>query len=86
MTRDRIFEVICQQLAVVVEDVDAAAVDEAKSMKEYGADSLEMVEVVSRTMKVLGIRVPRTELAGLQSISDLVDVFERHAVAAPVAA
>lgn len=49
------------------------------SMKDLGADSLEMVEVVSRTMKQLKIRVPRTELSKAQNIGQLLDLLERHA-------
>jgi acyl carrier protein len=51
-------------------------------MKDYGADSLEMVEVVSRSMKELRIKVPRTELSKASNLKELVDIFERFATAA----
>ena len=48
-------------------------------MREFGADSLEAVEVASRTMKQLKIRVPRTELSKAKTIGELLDMFEKHA-------
>ena len=52
-------------------------------MRDYGADSLEIVEVVSRSMKELRIKVPRTELSGARSLKDLLDLFEKSAAAPP---
>jgi acyl carrier protein len=44
-------------------------------MAEYGASSLDIVEVVSTSMRQLRIRIPRTALADLKNINDLVDLF-----------
>jgi acyl carrier protein len=85
MSREEMFTVVARHLSLVVDGVDAASVEEGRSMKDYGADSLEMVEVVSRSMREIGVRVPRTELAGLGSLADLLDVFERHAQSAAAA-
>ncbi len=58
-----------------LEDLDAADFDPAKSMKDMGANSLDIVEVVSCTMRDLKIKVPRTELAQLANVNDLVDLL-----------
>jgi acyl carrier protein len=47
-------------------------------MRDYGADSLEMVEVVSRSMKQLRIKVPRTKLLHVTNLRELLDVFEEE--------
>ena len=44
-------------------------------MKDYGANSLDIVEVVSHTMRELRVKVPRTELSKLTNIDDLVDLL-----------
>jgi acyl carrier protein len=85
MTRSEIFEALKANLYMIVESAQGRDVVESASMKEYGAESLEMVEVVSRTMKQLRIRVPRTELSKASSIGDVLDLFER-AGAQPTAA
>ena len=48
-------------------------------MRDLGADSLEIVEVVSRSMKELKIKVPRTELSGARNLKELLDLFEKSA-------
>jgi acyl carrier protein len=84
-TRDEIFAVIKLNIAKVIEGARDRDVTEAASMKDYGADSLEMVEVVSRSMKDLKIKVPRTELSKAKNLKELVDIFETFANAAAAA-
>jgi acyl carrier protein len=83
MTRDEIFEVLKGNLFKIVEGARDVAISETASMKDYGADSLEMVEVVSRSMKQLRIKVQRTDLATAKSLRDLLDLFEKAQAAAP---
>jgi acyl carrier protein len=82
VTREDIFAAIKKNIATVIEGAEGQEVTETASMKDYGADSLEMVEVVSRSMKELRIKVPRTELSKASNLKELVDIFERFAVAA----
>jgi acyl carrier protein len=79
MTRADIFQVVKANITRIVEDVDAAAISERVSMSELGADSLQVVEVVSRSMKELKLKVPRTELSKAQTLKDLLDLFQRAA-------
>ncbi len=58
--------------------INAADIDPQKSMKDYGANSLDMIEVVSCSMRELNIKVPRSELAELQNIEALADKFMEY--------
>jgi acyl carrier protein len=49
-------------------------------MKDLGANSLDIVEVVSRTMRELKIKVPRAELSKLDDIDGLVDLLHEVAM------
>jgi acyl carrier protein len=84
-TRDEMFEVIKSNLHKIVEGSRDQEILPDRSMKDYGADSLEMIEVVSRSMKELRIRVPRTELSGATNLGELLDLFERAAQASTAA-
>ena len=75
MTRDVILKVVAKHLANAVDDLDSATVDGSKSMKDYGANSLDIVEVVSASMRELKIKVPRSELNKLTNINGLVDLL-----------
>ena len=77
MTRDDIWNVIKKHLADAVDDLDVASIDTAKSMKDYGANSLDLVEVVSRSMRELKVKVPRAELNKLTNIDGLIDLFHK---------
>lgn len=83
MPRNEIFAVIQDNMRAIIEGVDGHEITEAHSMRDFGADSLEIVEVVSRSMKQLKIKVPRTELLEANNLKDLVDIFERAASRIP---
>jgi acyl carrier protein len=46
-------------------------------MADYGASSLDIIEVVSASTRELRVRVPVTQLSGLHNIGELVDVLVR---------
>ncbi len=77
--KEAILAVIRKHLSSAVDDVPADSIDPSMSMKEYGANSLDIVEVVSATMRELRIKVPRAELNGLTNIQGLVDVLHEAA-------
>lgn len=79
MTREIILSVIAKHLANAVEGLDAATVDGSRSMKDYGANSLDIVEVVSASMRELKVKVPRSELNKLTNIDGLVDLLHTTA-------
>ncbi|MDT7041213.1 phosphopantetheine-binding protein [Candidatus Nitronereus thalassa] len=81
MSRAEIFEVVKKNIQEIVEGLADREVVETDSMEELGADSLEVVEVVSRSMKELKIRVPRAELTNARNIKELVDLFEKATLA-----
>ena len=76
MTRDEIWGVIKKHLAAAVDDLDVNSIDTSKSMKDYGANSLDLVEVVSRSMRELKVKIPRAELNKITNIDGLIDLFE----------
>lgn len=48
-------------------------IDPQKKLIDYGLNSLDIVEVVSGSMRELKVRIPRTELADIQNIDGLAD-------------
>jgi acyl carrier protein len=77
MTRSEMLDVLKTNLCEMVESVNEAEVVDPANMVELGADSLEVVEVTVRTMRQLGVRVPRTELSGVTNVGELLTLFER---------
>lgn len=75
MTKEHVFTVVKKHLMQTVDGLDEAAITEAKSMKELGANSLDIVEIVSVSMRELKVKVPRSELSKLTNIGGLVDLL-----------
>jgi polyketide biosynthesis acyl carrier protein len=84
MNREEVFSVICANARTIIPGTDGREILETNSMRDYGADSLEMIEVVSRSMKQLRIKVPRARLLPVKNLKELIDVFEEFAVKQPV--
>jgi acyl carrier protein len=83
VTRDEMFAVVKANIKEIIEGAREVEIKETDSMRDLGADSLEIVEVVSRSMKDLKIKVPRTELSGARNLKDLLDLFEKSAAPPP---
>src|SRR5688572_20422102 len=81
MTREQVMHVVVENIVDNLEDVARGDIHPEKSMKDLGANSLDIVEVVSCSMRDLKIKVPRSELAGIENIGQLVDLLHRVAVA-----
>jgi acyl carrier protein len=75
MTREDVLAVVNKHLANAVDGLDPAALDPSKSMKDYGASSLDLVEVVSGAMREMKVKVPRSELNKLSTIEGLVTLL-----------
>jgi acyl carrier protein len=75
MTREDVQAVVLKHLANAVDGLDVASLDVQRSMKEYGANSLDIVEVVSGAMRELKVKVPRAELNTLTNIDGLVNLL-----------
>jgi len=76
MNSDEIFAVVKKHLIDICPDIAADKVTPDVSMKDLGASSLDMVEVVSCSMRELGVRVPRQELSSIKDIRGLADLLQ----------
>ncbi len=77
MDSQEILNIVVKHLSANVGGMDPAHVDTSKSMTDHDTSSLDIVEVVSATMRELKISIPRTEFAGIQNINQLTDLFYR---------
>jgi len=75
MDRNHIRSVVIKHLGDSVDDLDQDNVDTSLSMKDLGANSLDIVEVVSCSMRELKVKVPRSQLAKLENVDQLVDLL-----------
>lgn len=70
-----VIEIIKRNLKDNLYGVDVDAIEPTSSMRDHGANSLDINEVVSATMRELKIRVPRSELSQIENIEQLAEKF-----------
>lgn len=75
MERQDVAAVVCKHLIDVVGDLKPSDIDMSRSMKDFGANSLDIVEVVSCAMRELKVKIPRSELSKLTNVDGLVDLL-----------
>jgi acyl carrier protein len=75
MTREQVLATVKKYIVDVAEDLDETRIDPAMSMKDMGINSLDIVEVVSCSMRELKVKVPRSELSKLTNVDGLVDML-----------
>lgn len=79
MEREAVSAVVRKHLVEVIPELKGEAIDMDQSMKELGANSLDIVEVVSCAMRELKVKIPRSELGHVRNMTGLVDLL--HAAA-----
>ena len=85
-SKEEIIAIVKEHLMDNLEDMDDIVFDPDKSMKDMGANSLDIVEVVSCTMRDLKVKVPRSELSKLENVTQLVDMLHATALEKEAAA
>ncbi len=76
MTNEEVFDVLKKHILDQLEDeVEEDEIDPEKSMFDLGANSLDVVEIVTNTMRELKIKIPRDQLAQISNIQGLVDTM-----------
>jgi acyl carrier protein len=77
MNRDEILALVVRHVTEAVEGLNVADVDPTRSMHDHDLSSLDVVEVVTRSMRDLHVKIPRSQLRKIHTINELVDALHR---------
>jgi acyl carrier protein len=75
MEEAEIREVILANLRDVVEGMEDIEIDTAKPITEYGAESIDILEVVGSSAREVGVKAKREDLAGIETVDQLAHRF-----------
>ena len=79
MNKDEIFLTLKKNIMQQLEgEVEESEVVMNKSLAELGANSLDIIEIVSRTMREIKVKVPREELAKLKNLKELAEIMAKY--------
>ncbi|RPI70734.1 MAG: acyl carrier protein [Desulfobacteraceae bacterium] len=77
MSELEVFQVIKRVTLEVLPFLPPDHITIEKNLKELGANSIDRMEVVTRSMEELGIKVPLVEFGKVKDLGGLVNVFHR---------
>lgn len=79
VSREKIIATLHKHVTATIDGVTEDTIANAKTLSDIGASSLDVVEIVSSTMRELKIKVPRAELMLVESLDELVDLLHQRA-------
>ena len=78
MDRDEVVQIIETNMVEHLDGIEKADLEMAESFRDLGANSLDMLDIVTSTMRELDIKIPRAELADIESVDGLADKFMEY--------
>ncbi|HEX4019705.1 MAG TPA: acyl carrier protein [Acidobacteriaceae bacterium] len=73
MTRAEVFAVVQNNILEVLPDLDPALIEESKSMRDLGANSIDRADIIIETMQQLTLTLKISNFSGISNIGGLVD-------------
>jgi acyl carrier protein len=82
MTRDEIAQRVTSAMCEMFELSASAVHPAAELQKDLGLDSIDAVDLSVKFQELTGRKVPLSDLIRIRTVSDVVDVVEKHMRAA----
>jgi len=78
MMRDDIAARVKSTMCEMFELAESAVTPEADLRHDLGLDSIDAVDLAVRFQELTGRKVPLADLMSIKTVSDVVDLVERH--------
>jgi polyketide biosynthesis acyl carrier protein len=77
MNQQDVFQVVKKVTLEVLPFLPPEKVTIEKSLKDLGANSIDRMEVVTRSLEMLELNIPLVEFGKVKNLRELVDVFNK---------
>jgi polyketide biosynthesis acyl carrier protein len=77
MNQQYVFQVVKKVTLEVLPFLPPEKVTIEKSLKDLGANSIDRMEVVTRSLEMLELDIPLVEFGKVKNLRELVEVFEK---------
>lgn len=75
MTKEQVFEVVKDSIVEFLPDVSRDDICIEESLRDLGANSIDRMDIVIKSMEALGIKIPMVEFGKVKNIQGLVDLL-----------
>ena len=72
--KDKISDIIAKQLDIEVTEIS----DTTFIVEDLGADSLDIIEILSEIETALDVTVPDEDIPGMKTVGDIIRYIEEH--------
>lgn len=72
--KDKIIDIIAKQLDIEVTEIS----DTTLIVEDLGADSLDIIEILSDIETALDVTVPDEDIPGMKTVGDIIRYIEEH--------
>ncbi|UCH94137.1 MAG: acyl carrier protein [Candidatus Aminicenantes bacterium] len=79
MTHEEVFQAVKKVTLEVLPFLPPAEVTIEKNLKDLGANSIDRMEVVTRSLEALGVKIPLVEFGKVKNLRGLVEVLKKFA-------
>ncbi|SPF40799.1 Acyl carrier protein [Candidatus Desulfosporosinus infrequens] len=79
MSKESVFQVIKESIVDILPEISTNQIEIALSLQDLGANSIDRMDIIIRSMESLGVKIPLVELARVSNIQGLVDLFYERA-------
>jgi polyketide biosynthesis acyl carrier protein len=81
MSKDDIFEVVKSNIVEILPGIPKDDIKIEERLKDLGANSIDRMDIVIKTMEIVGVKVPLVELGLVSNIQGLVNVLHEKKMA-----
>ena len=75
MTKDDIFSLVKQEIIDTLPLVDEEEIQQNMKLSDFGANSIDRVEIAINCMRKLDVKIDPSTLAAVKNISGLIDAL-----------
>ena len=75
MTKTEIFVIVQNNILEILTNITPESIKPEISMRDLGANSIDRVDVIIKTMSDLSLKVPLVDFGYVKNIGELVDIF-----------
>ena len=78
MSVSAIYSMLKETILHVLPEIQPQQIEEALSLKDLGANSIDRAEIAILMMERLGLKIPPAELTRVAAIRELAELLSRH--------